>query len=452
MFTVHELVSITQGVLHYDGSKIKISNVHFDSRKIKPGGLFIALTSGNQDGHAYLEDAFLNGAVAAIVSDSFAIDKFPSYPFIIVKNTEEAFQNLAKAYRQNKSAQVIGITGSNGKTTTKDIVAHLLSFKFETVKTEKNYNNHLGLPLTILSDSSPSTSFFVLELGMNHTGEMNLLGDIAKPDISVITNIGEAHIGLLGSRENIAKAKGELLPYTNPNGFICIQHETGFTPLFEQLYSGEMITYSLNEHSGATMFAKNMFVEQNGTRFDAYIGTVRILKSCFVPLWGSHNVLNCLPAIYIAWRQGMSSSELYDALSTVKISDMRYQPLNGKNGSILINDAYNASPSSMIAAIDTLVWILPERKKTVVLGDMFELGDDSEAMHKQVGEYLKGKGFKVVTVGSSSRAISEACNGIHFEELDYAARYLSVLLHPDSLILFKASRGMKLETLINQLT
>lgn len=452
MFSLHDLVSITQGVLYHDCLIPKIHHVHFDSRKMKPDSLFVALTGGSQDGHLYLNEAFAAGAMAAMVSDLSVISQFPQHPFILVQNTENSLQELAKWARHHDSAKVIAITGSNGKTTTKDIVSHLLSSKFETKKTEKNYNNHLGLPLSILSDTSLSSSYNVFELGMNHAGEMDLLGSIAKPDISVITNIGEAHIGLLGSKGNIARAKGELLAHTSVQGFVCIHHETGFTSLFRELYQGEIVTYSLDEHSGASVCAKKMFVEQNGTRFDVYVGTQRILKSCFVPLWGEHNVLNCLPAIYIAWRQGLSSTELYDALSTVSVSDMRYQPLEGRNGSILINDAYNAAPTSMIAAIDTLGGILPNRNKTVVLGDMYELGTESERMHEQIGHHLNTKNYQVITIGSASQAISKLTGGTHFSSIDSAVPYLSDLLRPNSLFLFKASRGMELEKLINQLT
>lgn len=455
MLTLKQIAHMSNGQLLQGNENAAISNYHFDSRKIEPHALFIALTGGARDGHLFIEDAVKNGAVAAFISkdDPQLRERLGDTSFIFVEDTEIALQTLAKNYRKQLELPIIAITGSSGKTTTKDMVAHLLAAKLRVYKTYKNFNNHLGLPLSLLhiDDDHEVT---VLELGMNQAGEIDFIANIAKPNISIITNIGDAHIEFFGTREKIAEAKAELIPHTDPNGYLLLNDDDPLVKQLGTMYDGTVYTYSVKHE--ADVYATNISNTDKGTTFAIHIGNESI--ECSMPMFGLHNVSNVLPGAFIARKMGCSMQDIAKALTSLSVSEMRFQLLNGPKGSIFINDAYNASPASMKAAIDTFATLITDRQKVVVLGDMYELGSSSERLHREVGEQLeqqinnfKSKDLKVITVGEVSSVISELVNGTHVPTKETAKDALQPYLTENHIILFKAARGMAFETLVEQL-
>lgn len=469
MLTISEIVQVTKGLLLQGSSQKIIKGVHFDSRLLEENALFIALTGGARDGHQFVPLAKEKGAAAALISDKdIERENLDGITLILVPDTAKAFQQIATYYREKINIPIIAITGSNGKTTTKDMVAHTLTANYKVYKTYKNYNNDLGVPLSLLHIKE-ETDIAVLEMGMNHAGEIDLLGKIAKPSITVITNVGDSHIENLGSREGIAAAKGELLPHTDPNYYSIINGDDALVVSQADRSPASVYYYSIKKE--ADVFASNIHINDQGTSFTLHIKKIDNhvptdndsnnkpfeescmieQASCFLPLYGVHNVANFLPGAFIAYNMGISIQKIADMALSLAISEMRFQTIYGPNDSIIINDAYNASPTSMKAAIDTFLHIHPKRKKLIVLGDMYELGDEAQALHEDVGSFLKGKDCQVITVGEDAEWIANRAGGQHFATKEEVVEALQAYLNEQYSILFKASRGMKLEEVIEQL-
>lgn len=448
MITVDHVLRWTGGVLLQGDSSRTIQDVHFDSRELKGQALFVALTGGKRDGHQFIESAILNGAVAILVSqdDPQLRQKYTHITFIQTENTETAFQALAKGYRKELNLPVIAVTGSNGKTTTKDMIAHLLSGQFNVYKTYKNFNNHLGVPLSLLS-IRPQHNFAVLEMGMNRAGEIGFLAQLAQPRVSVITNVGEAHIQFFGTKEKIAQAKGEILDQTDPAGFVLLNGDDPLILSQKDRYQGKVYTYSIQQK--ADIYATDIRCDESGSYFNVHLNETSI--SCFMPLLGEHNISNVLPAIFIAYQYGVEPDVIKAQLKTLSISDMRFQTLEGPNGSILINDAYNASPTSVKAAAQTFANIYPQRQKVLVLGDIFELGELADRYHLELGHYLSDKPFTIITMGEKAALISKVAGGIHCQTHQEAALTLLPYLTAQHAILFKGSRGMQMEKVIQHI-
>lgn len=450
---LEQIAVMAEGLILAGEADLPINSVHFDTRQLEAGALFVAI-QGARDGHDFLLQAAEKGARAAIVSEQTKLpaDLPADFGLILVNDTLRAYQKLAKRYRQQFNMPVIAITGSIGKTTTKDIVSHVLESKLALYKTYKNLNNHLGVPysLTQLEDRHEAA---VLELGMNHAGEIDLLASLVQPQISVITYIGESHLEFFGSREKIALAKAELLPHTDPAGFVLLNGDNEYLRKITHLYPGRVLTYSVE--GPADVWGEEIRAVEDGMRFDVcFPGGERF--SAYLPLFGKHNVLNALPAVAIGRYFGMSNEEIARALAAVQLSAMRFERTESKTGAVYINDAYNASPSSMEAAISTFASILPERAKVLVLGDMFELGPDSLEMHAQVGRFagkLRDRFELLVAIGDHARALCDAYDGEkrYFASKAEAISTLSQLCTPDRAFLFKASRGMELWTVMEEM-
>jgi UDP-N-acetylmuramoyl-tripeptide--D-alanyl-D-alanine ligase len=443
-----------EGMLLAGSPAAEISSVHFDTRQLTAGSLFVALTGGARDGHDFLLQAVEKGAAGAIISEEGKIPEgLPeNFGLILVNDTLRAFQKLAAGYRKSFAIPHIAITGSIGKTTTKDIVAHVLESRFPLLKTYKNYNNHIGVPLTLLQ-LEPHHQAAVLELGMNHAGEIDLLASLVKPEISVITYIGESHIEFFGTREKIALAKAELLPHTAHDGLVLLNGDSPYLRRIAHLYPGEIMYYSVA--GKADVWAEQIRFAEDGMQFEVCFASGERFPA-FLPLYGEHSVLNALPAVAIGKRLGMSNEQIVSALSTVKLSAMRFEQVHSAYGSLYINDAYNASPASMEAAIGTFAALFPERKKVLVLADMFELGEESAELHAQVGAYASGlrERFELlVTIGDHSRYVNEAYSGkkLHFATKEEALPALLALRDEQHAFLFKASQGNALWTVISDL-
>ncbi|QPA31175.1 UDP-N-acetylmuramoyl-tripeptide--D-alanyl-D-alanine ligase [Thermaerobacillus caldiproteolyticus] len=428
--------------------------VSTDTRTIQPGNLYIPLKGTTFNGHAFVSEAFAKGACAVLWAES---EPHPpeNVPLIFVDDTLQALQRLAHRYREQLSVKVIGITGSNGKTTTKDIVSALLSAKYKVQKTEGNLNNHIGLPLTLLR-LEEDTEMAVVEMGMSNFGEIELLSRLAKPDAAVITNIGESHMQELGSRDGIARAKLEIISGLNENS-VFVYH--GDEPLLAKRVQQMELPYHIitfGSEQSNDYYPLTVFLEASGTVF-----TVNQAPdaSFFLPILGKHHVYNALAAIAVARFFEVSWEEIKTGLSGLQVTRMRMEVTKTKGGWTIINDAYNASPTSMKAALELLGELTGYAKKIAVLGDMLELGDKEVDFHQQIGAMLQPNiADYVLTYGELARHIAlEAQDSFPsgrvkaYDDKDALAKDLVSMLSPNDVILLKASRGMKLEELLNYL-
>lgn len=426
---------------------MSISNVHFNSKEILENGMFFAFTQGERDGHLFIQDAIENGATTIILSDASYISDANEVNYILVQDTYQALWELAKSHRAELDLPFICITGSNGKTTTKDILFQILSDKNKVFKTPKNLNNHIGVPLNILNIDN-TFDFAILELGMNHAGEIDLLAALVKPSISVITNIGESHIEYLGSTENIARAKGEIIPHTADSGFIVMNHTINHKDVLMNIDSNKTIRFVGIDNEDAELAVRNIDVSEDGSHF--FIEN----DNFFLPLKGIHNIENALLAILVAQHFGFTNKRIADSLRTIDLTGMRYEYIQTAHKALIINDAYNASPTSVKASVKT--FLSEKSDKILVLGDIFELGALSKSLHEKIGTFLNqyASEFKhVITIGEDSIHIHNTYIGekTHFSSIEAAQKFIENFLDEEVSLLFKASRGMRFENIINAL-
>lgn len=436
---------------------VGVEGVFTDSRKPIPGSLFIPLVGERFDGHEFVQTCLEKGAAGTLWQKDHGTA--PQGAVIIVEDTLVALQELATSYLKENKASVVGITGSNGKTTTKDIVDAILSTTFKVHKTQGNFNNHIGLPLTVLS-MEPDTEIVILEMGMSGRGEIEELSVIAQPDVAIITNIGESHLLQLGSRLEIARAKVEIAAGMKPGGLLIYN---GDEPLIEQVLAEpatklpeglQRCTFGLQADNDD--YPTGIMNAQSGVAFTTkQSGEVALT----MPLLGTHNVVNCLAALAVARHFGVAAEQIVAGLSRLKLTGMRIEIINGVSGLTMLNDAYNASPTSMKAAVDVLEGLKGYRIKVAVLGDMLELGPQEHELHRGIGEYITpDKMNMVLAYGPLSASIAEGARqnmpaeAVHtFESKEELTHYLLENLHSRDVVLFKASRGMKLEDVVEAL-
>jgi UDP-N-acetylmuramoyl-tripeptide--D-alanyl-D-alanine ligase len=438
----------------------EIKGFSIDSRTLGPGDLFFALPGERVDGHRYVKQALAQGAVAAVVSDP-NISQEEGYPWagtlLLVADTLRALQQLASYRRERCGVPVIGVTGSNGKTTTKDLIYSVLLEKFPVLKTEGNLNTEIGLPLTLLRLKEWHQAA-VLEMAMRGLGQIEFLCGIARPVVGVITNIGTAHYELLGSLENIAKAKGELLEALPKDGLAVLNREDSWSVfLGEKLRKkrGVRVLY-YGFGRDADVRAENLVKSLEGVGFKLiYQGQKQEVS---LPLPGEHNVLNSLAAAAVGCSLGMTLPEIARGLSRATISEKRLEKRRGIGGSIIINDTYNANPASMKASLGVLS-SAPGRR-IAVLGDMRELGPLTEAGHREIGRYIVEKGIDYLfTVGELARWIGEEARGRGMDSARIysystnreAGEKLRSLLREGDVVLLKGSRIMALEEVAESL-
>ncbi|WP_017186034.1 UDP-N-acetylmuramoyl-tripeptide--D-alanyl-D-alanine ligase [Alkalibacillus haloalkaliphilus] len=435
--------------LKYRGNlnqQLDINTIYTDSREIVTNGLFVPIIGERFNGHDFLLQAVDKGAVASLWSkkEEVPADLPDDFPLFFVEDTLEGLQQLATAYRDYINPTVIGVTGSNGKTTTKELIASSLSEFYQVSKTEGNLNNLIGLPLSILR-MPVQTEVLVLEMGMSGFGEIEQLSDIAKPDIAVITNIGESHIEYLGSREGIANAKLEIVKGLSEDGVLIVD---GDEPLLQVDLSQRVVTCGFI--SGLDYEVRDVVQKKNETTF-----TINE-QSFQVPLLGMHQAKNTTYALAISDLLTIDSSKMARSLANLSLPGMRFEQIETESGAVIVNDAYNASATSMRASID-VIKSFSETYKVLVLGDIFELGQFAESEHRKVGEVINQEIDVVFTVGQDSQYIIKALpsdfNGRaeHFDNHDMLMNEIENYMKKDTVILFKASRGMKFEQLIQQL-
>lgn len=407
-----------------------ITDISMDTRNVKKGSLFFAIKGGNY--HIY--EALENGAELVIYDDKNL--KMDDKRCILVDDTVLFMQDLAKDYRKSLDVTVVAITGSNGKTTTKDMVYSVLSQRYKVQKTQGNHNNHIGLPYTILKAHSDD-EVLVLEMGMSDFGEIDFLCSIAAPDYGVITNIGESHLEYLKSKENVFKAKGELLKYISPENTIVFGDDKYLKDV-EGIKAG----YGEENEFRISEFDEN----DSGAEFNIS-GEIY-----FIPINGSHNALNASFAVALGTKMGLSVSEIKGGLKKLNITPMRFQKIE-MGDKLYINDAYNANPTSMRLSLETFDKLYNDGScKIIVLGDMLELGEESEKYHRSIKCTLdKTKADHIFLYGKEMKNLWLSCQGD--ERVSYFSDKKEIIKEIDSVlgkrvILLKGSRGMKLEEII----
>ncbi len=448
--TIKEIIKVTKGELIQGNLEFVCKNFSKDTRTIQKGDTYIAIKGENFDGNLFWKQALEKGADCVIVSETSYEEKdleiYQNKNIIKVKDTLQALYQIAKLKRSFYQIPVIAITGSVGKTSTKDMVANVISQKYKTLKTIGNNNNNIGLPLTILRLQEEEA--MVLEMGMNHFGEISLLTSIAKPDICIITNIGTSHIGNLGSRENILKAKLEILEGTN-NPTIIINNDNDLLHTWQEANKNDrnIVTYGIQNPSDLN--AKDICLEEENSEFVCTLnGKETKIK---VPVGGEHFVLNALCAVSVGNTLKIDTEKIVKGIQSFELTKKRMDIVELEDGTKIINDAYNASLESMQASLKHLSEFKNNRK-IAVLGDMLELGEYTKKLHEQVGEIVKQNEIDIlITSGENAKNIEKQArklgmpeeNTYHFENKEDITKKLQKILKPGDVVLFKASNGMK---------
>jgi UDP-N-acetylmuramoyl-tripeptide--D-alanyl-D-alanine ligase len=442
--SLRKIAELAQGSLTARDDGLTVSRVSTDSRTLQPGDLFVPLR-----GEKFVEQAHERGAVGAMVEENWKGTVPKTFALIRVPDTLAGYQELAANYRRSLPLKVIVITGSNGKTSTKDFLAATLSRGFRVTKTEGNFNNHVGLPQTILAASS-NDEIAVWEIGMNHPGEIAALSKIAAPDAAIITNVGLAHIEFMGSREAIAVEKGALAEAIGPEGTVILNGDDPASEGIAQRTRGKVIFAGIEKGS---VRAIEVSQSPTGCEFTILEGAHRCRAQLPVP--GIHMVQNAILAVAAGRAFGLSLEDCAAGLASTPLTKARLQ-IKEINGIQFIDDSYNANPDSMKAALRTLVELDADGRRIAVLGEMGELGEESERGHREVGEAAAAFGVdELIAVGATGAAIARAAgkaglkNSVGVESAVEAAELLGETASPGDLILVKGSRSARMERVLD---
>jgi UDP-N-acetylmuramoyl-tripeptide--D-alanyl-D-alanine ligase len=421
-----------------------------DSRTLNPGDLFIAITGEHLDGHEYVQAALEKGAVGAIVEAGKQVAGDPPR-LLKVDDTLKALQLLGAAARRLWGKPLLAVTGSAGKTTTKEILAHILATRFRVMKSSGNLNNHIGLPLQLLKLEAEH-DLGVVEMGMNHAGEIRALGALAHHDLAVVTTVAPVHLEFFGSLAEIARAKYEIIETLPSGGVAVLNADDEYVCQFGRDFKGKVVTFGIKRSADVTA-QKIKLNGAEGSTFELVVGSVG--EPVTFPLVGEHNIYNALAAAAAAMERGISPSQAAAALSSIAPPDKRGQVLH-LHGATIINDCYNSNPRALEAMIDTLASMNAERR-ILVVGEMLELGPTAETLHRECGKHAAEKKIDVVIgVRGMARAVAEAACGSgtqaqFVETPEQAGEWLAHNLRPGDAVLLKASRGVKLERALDML-
>jgi UDP-N-acetylmuramoyl-tripeptide--D-alanyl-D-alanine ligase len=450
---LNQLLSITSGNLLAPGNGREILGVSIDSRTIQPKNLFIALKGENKDGHDFILEAVKKGASAVLLEKPEGVlEKIFGVHLISVADTKKSIQDISQWYRKLFEVKVVAITGSNGKTTTKDMSAEVLSAKFKVLKSKKSYNNQIGVPLTIL-DLENDTDFLIAELGMNQPGEIAILSKIVSPQIGVITNIGPAHLESMKNLETIAQEKFSLIENMAMKGTAILNADDQFS--FERIKTEKRKVLSFGIKNKADFQGSKIRISSDGKVSFSINDRIEIK----LKLLGRHNVYNALAAFAIGKSVGLEDEKIKQKLQNFSPAEFRMELLEIK-GIRIINDSYNANPASMQNALLTLKEMKTKGKKIAVLGDMLELGKESQIFHQKMGEEIfKLKINVLVCVGELVKSIAEGAKRkgldsskvFSFKTNEQASSFLLEFLKEGDLVLVKGSRKMKLEEVVLKL-
>ncbi|MCL4515768.1 MAG: UDP-N-acetylmuramoyl-tripeptide--D-alanyl-D-alanine ligase [Firmicutes bacterium] len=463
---VKDILTATGGQL-LQGPRIgHVKGISTDTRTVNAGELFIPLIGENFDGHRFIRQAAEKGAAGVLIGQGYEVPEEwgkDGAPFVIrVGDTLRALQDLARWYRTRFDLPVVAVTGSNGKTTTKDMVAAILSRRWKTLKTEGNYNNEIGLPLTLLR-LDKATQAAVVEMGMRGAGQIEALAHLAKPTVGIVTNVGEVHMELLGSREAIARAKAELVAALDEGGLAVLNADDPRVAAMRLQTRARVLTFGVSGNGAripVDCLADN--IQSHGIRgviFRVSFGGKNWRVDLPVP--GTHNVYNALAAACTALGLGFAPEEVAEGLAGCRLSKMRLEAVEAPGGWLVINDAYNASPASMRAALQILAESRDKGRIVAVLGDMGELGGLSEEAHRAMGEFVLKLGIDwLVTVGAKASLISQAARQKGFPRERSAVcatnaealKQLDGIVQPGDVVLVKGSRVMKMEEVVTGLT
>lgn len=459
-YTPAEIAALTGGdmVLCCGAADACITSVCTDSREVTPGALFCAIRGERTDGHRYIKQVIEAGAACVLAEEVPDEVRFCGCAVIRVPNTVFAIGTLAGDYRDHSSARVIAVTGSVGKTTTKEFIAAVASESFATHKTEENHNNDLGLSMSLFR-LRPEHAVSVLEMGMSNRGEIERMSQLAKPDFAVITNIGTSHLASLGTRENICRAKMEITAGMRPEGTLLLNMDEPLLAAEAERRSPRPLGMSVQQREG-NYRAVNIRTLEDGMLYDM-ICEGRVLTNIRLPVLGTHNVVNSLAAYAVGCFLGMSEDSIRRGLMNFSGAAMR-QRIYEMNDITVIEDCYNASPESMRAALDVLAAVAQNRggTPTALLGDMLELGEDSRLMHDQLGQYAAQKHVvKLFCYGKMADVVAEAaikrgvraenvCVCLNADDPETMADMVTEALAPGDVLLVKASRGVAAERVL----
>ena len=428
----------------------EVSSITTDSRTAKAGSLFVAIKGERVDGHSFIPAVYQQGALCVLCQE---VPEDATGAYILVDSTTEAVKGIAEFYRQQLDVKVVGITGSVGKTSTKEIVASVLSVKYKTLKTLGNFNNELGVPLTIFR-LTEDDEVAVLEMGINHFGEMHRLSKMARPDICVITNIGDCHLEFLGDRDGVLKAKSEIFDFLAPNGQIilngddeklaAVKEVKGIEPLYFGVKGARDIRATDIESMGL-----------EGIKCKIHIGDDSFEVK--IPIPGDHMVLNALAATAVGTSLGMTKEEIKTGIEKLKSLKGRFHQMK-ENGITVIDDCYNANPASMKASLKVLS--SASQRKVAILGDMGELGEEEQELHRQVGEYAGSLGLQLcICVGTLAGHLAHAAKKknpqmevVMADSVEEAIKKLPQLIQKGDAVLVKASHFMHFDKIVDALT
>ena len=446
---LHEIRDRISAKGHAEMPMRQVTGVCTDSRQIQRGDLFFALKGPNFDGHDFVAKAFELGAAGVVVERDAQLPAGVDLTRMLqVENTVNALGKLAGVYRDELRGTIIAVTGSNGKTTTKELINHILSKRFKGRGSVKSFNNHIGVPLTILG-AEPGDDFLVVEIGTNHPGEIDYLGGVVRPDIAAIINIGESHLEGFGSVERVAAEKSALAKYVVPGGAVIVHGDREI--LLRLIGKPDAMTISFGFGENNDMRITGLESSQGRLHF-----TVNKKFEFELPVLGEHNVLNCLTAIVVARRMGFEMDEIAQALVDFKLPAMRLE-ITPIGPYTVLNDAYNANPASMRSALSVLSKYECRRRRVFCCGEMFELGEHAEQFHLELAHQIATNKIDVMAaVGAYSQAMvreavsagmKQACC-FAFDAADQAAAEIGKIIHSGDVILVKGSRAMQMEKVI----
>ena len=445
-----QIAKLAGGSISADDTSALVSRISTDSRTLRDGDLFVPLRGDNFDGHKFIAQAAERGAAGAMVEETWEGKVPRGFALIRVADTLVGYQTLAANYRASLPLKVIAITGSNGKTSTKDFVAATLVKKFRVTKTEGNFNNHVGLPQTMLA-ANRDDEIAVWEIGMNHPGEIAALAKLAAPDVAIITNIGIAHVEFMGSREAIAEEKGALAEAVAATGTLILNADDAFSDEIAKRTGAKVLLAGIE--NGAVR-ATDISQHSTGSEFTILEGAHRCRAQLPVP--GIHMVQNAMLAVAAGRVFGLSIEECAGGLASTPLTKARLQ-IREIDGIQFIDDSYNANPDSMKAALRTLVELDADGRRIAVLGEMGELGAESERGHREVGEAAAELRIdELIAVGAAGAGIASAAqsagleNSVAVDSADEAAERLGKSAAPGDLILVKGSRSARMERVLEQ--
>ena len=448
--TIAEILQATQGTLIQGNPNTVITQVSTDSRTLKKGYLFVALVGEKFDGHNFLEGVCQQGAIGAVVSKPVAEFSQLAPPVVMqVNDTLVALGAIANCHRRKFDLPIVAITGSNGKTTTKDITTSVLAQRFSVFKSEKSYNNQIGIPSRLMQ-LSEADEIAVLEIGTSWPGEIERLSQITAPTVGVITNIGPAHLELLGSIEGVAEEKGALLTHVE---HAILNADDPMMPRLAGRVCGQITTFGWRNN--ADVSASEIEIDGFGKPTFTLIINENKVDRVHLPCLGKHNIYNALAAASIGVWAGLTPTEIRAGLECFQPADMRMQPIV-HNDLRIINDAYNSNPESLKSALTFLSEIEITGKRIALLGDMLELGKHSQTLHLKTGQAIPTNISLLITVGPHSRAIADGAEGIvesiiSCDTPKQAALELTRYAQPGDTVLIKGSRGIKLEQVLEKL-